>query len=105
MSIKGWMIEKVAGSKLAALWIASRDFLKGKKVYIAGLVMILQGVAAFIDSMEGTTIRDALEVMRDPSIEIIKNGIDLLNAPGADRIVEGSLGMALRAGVAKIEKK
>ena len=101
MNIKGWMIEKVAGSKLAALWIASRDFLKGKKVYIAGSVMILQGVAAFIDSMEGTTIREALEVIRDPSIAMITDGLNILNAPGVGQAVEGAAVMTLRAGISK----
>lgn len=101
MSIKGWMIEKVAGSKLAALWTEGRDFMKGKKAYVAGSIMILQGIAAFIDSMEGTTIRDALEVMRDPSISMITEGFKLLNAPGAEQIAQGSFGVALRAGMAK----
>lgn len=100
MSIKGWMIEKVAGSKLSGLWIAARDFLKGKKTYVAGSIMILQGIAGFIDAMQGTTIREALEVIRDPSIAMITDGLNILNAPGVGQAVEGAAVMTLRAGIA-----
>lgn len=101
MSVKGWLVEKAAGTRLSKFYLAARNLLAGKKTYVVGAIMLLQGLAAFIDSIQGTTIRDILEVVRDPSIETMTKGLELLNDPGAHRAAEGAGIMTLRAGIAK----
>lgn len=87
MSLKTWVVEKMAGSKMAVLYDRFWTFMRGKKTNLVGLSLVLQGVVALIDASQGTGVGDILDLIQDPAVETISEGLGL---------------MALRAGVKKM---
>ena len=79
----GFILEKLAGSRMGKLYVSFRDFAKGYKTYIVGISMVARGLAALIDASEGTNLRDVLDLMHDPAVDTISEGFGLMTIRAA----------------------
>ena len=93
-NIKNWIVNLALGSRAVKYFLLLKGFVSGKKTYLAGATLILQGVMCFVSQLEGTEgLADLLGMLKD--------------AAGGDcvqKIAEGVGLMGLRAGVSKISK-
>lgn len=85
------LIELIVGSGPGKALLAVQKFLSGKKAYIAGSILLLQGLSCLIEQIVGLHgIGDLLSLLRD-----------MHNNQCVDQIAQGLGIMGLRAGIAK----
>lgn len=81
----------VVGGKVAQGVLRAKDFVAGRKSYVLGTILLLQGVSCYLESVEGVHgLGDLLKVLRA-----------LPDSPCYEKITGGLAIMTLRAGISK----
>jgi len=76
--MKAWLIKKFAGSAADKAYQNTFGLLHGYKTYIVGASMVLQGLILLVDKWHGTGIGQIQEMLRDPAISQIAEGLGLM---------------------------
>jgi hypothetical protein len=92
--MKKFLINLFLPSKYKDIFKKSQDMLKGKKSYIAGLILVLQGLFKVIGTYTGFENAGQL-------VDWLGSAI---NSEGAILIMNGLAVFGIRAGIKKTEK-
>ena len=76
--MKQWIVKALAGSKMDKLWKTIAAIGSGYRTKLVGMSMVVRGLIALVDAMQGTSVGSALDVMRDPSVDMISEGLPII---------------------------
>lgn len=86
-----WILGKLAGGKLVGAFLAIQAFLSGRKSYLAGSILLLQGFSCLIDQVVGLGgLSDAINMTKG-----------LGQSECLQKIAEGLGIIGIRGGIAK----